>query len=143
MVEMLHFVQPSVKAVVASGINDRSSRGCEQLRMVQRNAIHMGKTPPRLHFIREWAEKRGMSQADVSRKTGADKGLVSRWFNEGVVPGERYLSGLAEVFQLDEPAALFRHPDEDWISRFFAERTEDERKRMIQTLEAAFPRKRA
>ncbi|MDQ0349761.1 transcriptional regulator with XRE-family HTH domain [Ancylobacter vacuolatus] len=113
------------------------------LRMVQRDTIHAGKTPPRLHYIREWAEKRGMTQADVARKTGADKGLVSRWFNEGVVPGERYLSALVEAFHLDEPVALFRHPDEDWLARFFADRSEDERGRMITALEAAFPRRRA
>lgn len=113
------------------------------LRMVQRDAIHTGKTPPRIHYIREWAERRGMSQADVARATGADKGLVSRWFNDGTVPGERYLSLLTIAFHIDEPAGLFRHPDEDWLARFFAERTEEERRRMIQTLEAAFPRKHA
>ncbi len=104
--------------------------------------IHAGATPHRIHFIPEWAERRGVSQADIVRAVGADKGLVSRWF-KGVIPTERYLIPLAAYLQAEEPSHLFRHPQEDWLSRLFAQRTDDERQRMIQTLEAAFPRKRA
>jgi hypothetical protein len=44
---------------------------------------------------------------------------------------------------LDEPAALFRHPDDDWLARFFRGKSEEERYRIRQILEAAFPTKKA
>jgi transcriptional regulator with XRE-family HTH domain len=95
-----------------------------------------------MHFIPEWAEKRGLTQADLSRSTGADKGLVSRWFS-GTLPSERNLLLLADALEAEEPANLFRHPDEDWLARLFRDRPREERERMIRTIETAFPRKKA
>lgn len=81
-----------------------------------------------------------MSQADVTRETGVDKGTVSRWF-AGTIPRKPHLILLAGVLNLEEPADLFRHPDEDRLAKLFRGRDEEERKRMIATLETAFPRK--
>lgn len=50
------------------------------LHMTPITQIHKGKTPPRIHYLAEWAEKRGLIQADFAKETGADKGTVSRWF---------------------------------------------------------------
>ena len=100
--------------------------------------IHQGKTPKRTHFIREWAEKRQMSQAELSRQTGADKSLVSRWFNKGMIPSEKNLETIAAAFHI-EVASLFRDPSDDWLSRFFAQRSQEDRDRARQILEAAFP----
>lgn len=100
--------------------------------------IHAAKQPRRPHFIQEWAERRGMRQADVAEMLEADKSVVSRWFN-GSTPSVEYQGRLAALFHTT-PDGLFRHPDDDWLSRFFTGRARDEIERIKQTLEAAFPR---
>jgi transcriptional regulator with XRE-family HTH domain len=142
MFATLHETQLSVNRVVARRHNDRTAAMCDSLQMAQLSTIHRDKTPRRIHYIPEWAEKRRLTQAAIVRGIGADKGLVSRWF-KGTIPSEKYLGPLAALLQAEEPAALFRSPDEDWLSRLFAERSEEERRRMLQTLEAAFPRKQS
>lgn len=101
--------------------------------------IHKGKQPRRPHHIADWAEARGLSQADIARELDADKSVVSRWFS-GTTPGEDYQERLAGLFHCSREA-LFRHPDDDWLARFFQDREREEIERIKKTLEAAFPRK--
>jgi transcriptional regulator with XRE-family HTH domain len=101
--------------------------------------IHASKQPRRPHFIAEWAELRGLKQADLAREIGADKSVVSRWFS-GATPSEDWQQRLAALFHC-EPQSLFRHPDEDWLSKFFAGRRKEEIDRIKATLEAAFPKR--
>ena len=101
--------------------------------------IHERKQGHRPHFIPQWAAKYGMSQADISRETEADKSSVSRWF-DGATPFTKHQESLAALFQI-ERQALFRHPDEDWFVEFFADRKAEEVERMKDTLKAAFPKR--
>lgn len=102
--------------------------------------IHKGRQPRRPHYIRQWAEKRGIeSQAELAAELGVDKSVVSRWF-AGSTPSEEHQEKLAAFFQT-ERESLFRHPDDDWLSRFFRDRNADELERMKAMLEAAFPRR--
>lgn len=110
------------------------------LRMTQITRIHSSKKPVRLHYIVEWAAKRGMRQTDIVRKTGVDKSTVSRWF-KGTLPSEDHLFVLKELFQLDEVASLFRDPEDDWLARLFRNRSEEERQRIIKVIEISFPPK--
>ena len=104
------------------------------------SAIHKGKQPRRPHFIAEWAEKRGYpSQAELATALEADKSVVSRWYS-GTSPSQEWQEKLAILFSC-EREALFRHPDDDWISKFFRDRSLDELNRMKQMLEAAFPKR--
>lgn len=80
-----------------------------------------------------------MSQADICRELDVDKSTVSRWFS-GFLPSENKLPALAAALSI-EPNMMFRHPDDDWISRFFDGRSQEERARIIATIETAFPRK--
>lgn len=101
--------------------------------------IHRGKQPRRPHYIAEWAARRGMKPVDLARELDADKSVVSRWYS-GASPSEEYQKRLAALFDC-EPGSLFQHPDDDWLSRFFRGREQEEIARIKATLEAAFPKK--
>lgn len=103
--------------------------------------IHSGKTPPRQNFIAEWAEKRNLRPVDIVNETGADKGLVSRWLNKGTLPKQEYLEKLAALFHTDVPG-LFRHPDDDWLTKFFQDKTEEQRDMAIKVLQAMFEKQK-
>ncbi|MBB4574421.1 helix-turn-helix transcriptional regulator [Rhizobium lentis] len=98
--------------------------------------IHTDKTPVRVHFIVEWAEKRNLKQSDIVREIGADKGLVSRWFG-GTVPKPEYLEKLAALFGTDIHG-IFRHPDDDWLAQFFKDKSAEQRERAIDMLRLLF-----
>lgn len=83
--------------------------------------------------------RRNLRQADLARELGVDKSLVSRWYR-GATPNEQWQEKLAALFQISEEA-LFRHPDDDWVTKFFANRSQEEIERIKATLETAFPRK--
>lgn len=105
---------------------------------MQPTVIHKGKTPIRRHFIVEWAAHVHLKKADIAREVGADKSLVTRWW-KGTLPGPEYQAKLAALFHTD-PEGLFRHPDEDWIAKFFRDRKDADRARVRQMLELAFPK---
>jgi transcriptional regulator with XRE-family HTH domain len=100
---------------------------------------HIQRQPRRPHHIASWAEVRQMSQADIARELGADKSIVSRWFN-GTTPGLPWQEKLAALFQMESPESLFRHPDDDWIANLFRRLRREEVERAKRMLEAAFPR---
>lgn len=135
------------QAPVARSANDALQQSGVELRMAQRAKkpgpparIHRGKTPVMKHYLPEWAASRGKEQVDLVRDLGADKGTVSRWFS-GVIPTDEYLEKIAHYFQWEDARTIFRHPDDDWITRLFQGREEEERKRMLNTLETAFPKR--
>jgi transcriptional regulator with XRE-family HTH domain len=78
-----------------------------------------------------------MKQADLARELGVDKSVVSRWYH-GTSPGTEWQAKLAALFHCEEES-LFRHPDDDWMARFFRNRKREEIERMKQMLELAFP----
>ena len=98
--------------------------------------IHKGKTPQNIHFIVEWAEKRGLRQADIAEMLPADKGLVSRWFS-GTMPKAEYLDRLAALMGTDVHG-LMRHPDDDWLAKFFRDKTEQDKQKAIDMLKILF-----
>lgn len=103
--------------------------------------IHRDKQPNRPHYVQEWAEHRGYTtQKDLADAIEADKSLVSRWYS-GSTPTLQWQEKLAACFEC-ERESLFRHPDDDWMARFFRDRSRDELERMKTMLEAAFPRKK-
>lgn len=103
--------------------------------------IHQGKTPIRIHFIEEWAEKRGLRQKDIVSELDVDKGLVSKWFNKGVLPGPEYLERLAALFGTDVHG-LFQDPEDDWLAKFFRDKTEEQKEKAIQMLKIMFDNKK-
>lgn len=102
--------------------------------------IHKSKQPRRPHFIAEWAEARNMSQADLARELGADKSVISRWFN-GTTPGTDWQERLAALFNC-EPDSLFRDPHDDWLAKFFRDKTEEQKQKAIDMLKLLFDEQR-
>lgn len=98
--------------------------------------IHGNKEPVRIHFIAEWAEHRNLQQVDIANEIDVDKSLVSRWF-AGKLPKQDNLIKLAALFGTDVPG-LFRHPDDDWLTRFFHDRTEAQKEQAIDMLKILF-----
>ena len=107
--------------------------------MTKVSKIHASKQPRRPHYIEEWASRRQMTQADLARELGADKSLISRWYS-GSTPGVEWQQALADLFHVDAES-LFRHPDDDWLKRFFQGRSDEEIDRIKRSLEVTFPRR--
>jgi transcriptional regulator with XRE-family HTH domain len=110
-------------------------------RMLSPEHIHSPHEPNHRHFIAEWADHRGLRQADIITELGADKGTVSRWFS-GTIPSDQWIVRLAHLLGTTRDG-LFRDPHDDWFVQFFRDRSEEERARARVLLEAAFPMKKA
>jgi transcriptional regulator with XRE-family HTH domain len=107
--------------------------------MSELTRIHAGKQPRRPHHIRDWAELRGLKAVDIAREIDADKSVISRWF-AGATPSEDYQQRLAALFETTREG-LFRHPDDDWLTKFFKDRSREEVERIKRTMETAFPKR--
>jgi transcriptional regulator with XRE-family HTH domain len=103
------------------------------------DGAYPNKQPRRPHFIPEWTDSKGWTQADLARNLGADRGVVSRWFN-GASPGVDWQEKLASLFSI-EPEALFSHPSESWFKDFLVGRSAEEIAHIQRSLEVLFPRK--
>lgn len=129
----VNYTQPMLEAIAGALM-------CHPGDLVRHDPIHKDKQPARPHHIADWAEFRGVSQADLAEALGADKSVVSRWFS-GSTPSTKWQEALVEVLRCDSSEALFRHPNDHWLLRFLKGRTQDEVDRIKATLETAFPRK--
>ncbi|NTG19359.1 helix-turn-helix transcriptional regulator [Agrobacterium rhizogenes] len=98
--------------------------------------IHSNKTPQRIHYIPEWAEMRHLKQVNIVEELNVDKGLVSKWFR-GTLPKPEYLEKLAALFGTDVQG-LFREPHDDWLAKFFRDKTEEQKDRAISMLKLFF-----
>jgi transcriptional regulator with XRE-family HTH domain len=90
-----------------------------------------------MHYVPEWARHRRVRQTDIARALNVDKSTVSRWF-DGALPAEIHLIALAGYLEAEEPAALFRHPDDDWLARLLRGRSDTERQRAIKMIQVMF-----
>lgn len=132
-------MQPASSEKVAYCLNAISGADWYPLVMARPKAPEVS-TRLRLHFINEWAERRGQAQSDIAEALGVDKGTVSRWF-AGALPSEAMLPRIAAMFGI-EVGELFREPGDDWLARFFRKRSREEMDRIRQILLASFPEKR-
>lgn len=70
------------------------------------------KARKRRHYVKEWAAAKGISATAIANSTGADKSLVSRWFNQGNQPSEPYLEELAGMFGTERDLLFYPPPRE-------------------------------
>jgi len=69
---------------------------------------------------------------------GVDKSLVTKWAS-GNMPTGKNIMTITEQLNI-EPNDLFRHPNDDWLTKFFEGRKQDEIDRIKIMLQAAFPK---
>jgi hypothetical protein len=105
--------------------------------------IYAKRQPKRPHYLRDWIERRGFrTDTEFAEAIGADKSVVSRWLDEDdpTTPGKDWQVKLGTFFgDEDDPADIFRHPDDDWFTKFFRTRSEDQIRRAREMLEIGFP----
>lgn len=105
--------------------------------------IHARRQPKRPHYLRDWLNRRGFkTDSEFADEIGADKSVVSRWLDEDdpTTPGKDWQIKLGVFFgSEDDPADIFRHPDDDWFAKFFQTRSDDQIKRAREMLEIGFP----
>ena len=92
----------------------------------------------RPHCIRDWMDCRQVSQAELAKRIGANKSLVSRWL-AGSTPSVQYQQRLAAFFEVERDE-IFLHPGSSWIASFLKGRSTEEMERIKAVLKAAFPR---
>lgn len=68
-----------------------------------------------------------------------DKTQVYRWLR-GVLPHPEMQRRIEGVLNLDENG-LLRHPDQDWLARFFEGRSREETERIKKAMELSWPKK--
>lgn len=105
--------------------------------------IYGKRQPKRPHYLREWVDRREFkTDAAFAEEVGADKSVVSRWLDEDnpSTPGQEWQLKLGIFFgDQDDPADIFRHPDDDWIAKFFRDRKPDEIEHIKKSMETTFP----
>jgi transcriptional regulator with XRE-family HTH domain len=82
-------------------------------------AIRIGPKKPRILFLAEWREKKGLTQAQAGDRVGVTSVTVSRW--ERAARGEPtaaknkpnidVLAALGEAYGID-PGDFYYHPDQ-------------------------------
>lgn len=120
--------------------------------MGKTSTIHDRKGTFRRHCLAEWLEERRMDPMDLLNalnESGAEepiqKSQVYRWL-KGQLPHKPTQIRIAAVLNLldiesGEPAPelLMRKPEEVWFALKIRNRSEEERERIKQMIELAFP----
>jgi transcriptional regulator with XRE-family HTH domain len=65
----------------------------------------------RRHYIREWLEFLGVSQAELARRMHTDKANVTRWLDEPWRVNLDVLSGVADALDRHDAGDLLRPPE--------------------------------
>jgi len=94
----------------------------------------------KIHYIGEWMEHRGKSVADMVEALDlSTPSQVYRWL-KGQKPQNDMLIRIAAFLEADPPEALLRHPLDDWMTRFFQGRSEDEKRAIVEMMQKAWGR---
>jgi transcriptional regulator with XRE-family HTH domain len=93
--------------------------------------------PERIHFIVDWAKEHNLSQADISRQIDADRAIVSRWFNQGVMPKPEYLVKLGTLFGTT-PQGMFHRPQDEALLKLFCVLTDEQKEQLVEMAKVMF-----
>ncbi|TGP34035.1 MULTISPECIES: helix-turn-helix transcriptional regulator [unclassified Mesorhizobium] len=93
----------------------------------------------KIHYIGEWMEHREKSVKDMVEALDlSTPSQVYRWL-KGQKPHNDELLRIA-AFLETEPESLLRHPLDDWMTRFFRGRSEEEKKAIVEMMQKAWGR---
>ena len=71
----------------------------------------IGPKHPTRHFLREWREKKGLTQEQLGQRVNSGKDQISRWEKGGRSLKLETQYALAHALGI-EPGDLFHHPDQ-------------------------------
>lgn len=111
--------------------------------------IYQKRQVRRPHYLAKLLEQHQVSRVKLADELGVDKSQISRWLDEDKpsTPSPDWALKLGQYFAAsDDPddfVDIFTDPDVARFQRMVRGRSPDEVDRMLATLEAAFPAKRA
>lgn len=66
-----------------------------------------------------------------------DKSQAYRWL-KGQMPQPQMQKRIADSLDMEDPAQLLRNPTDDWLARFFDDKTEKQKESAVQMLKLWF-----
>lgn len=95
----------------------------------------------KIHYIGEWMDHREKKVKDMVEALDlSTPSQVYRWL-KGQKPHNDELIRIAAFLEADPPEALLRHPLDDWMTRFFQDRSEEEKQAIVETIQKAWGRR--
>lgn len=111
--------------------------------------IYAGRQPKRPHYLAKLMERHEKDRSDLIEDLGIDKSTLSRWLDPDrpSTPSEKWAKKLGRYFasgpEDEDFVDIFTNPSAHRFQKITKGRSEEEIDRMLATLEAAFPAKRA
>jgi transcriptional regulator with XRE-family HTH domain len=85
-------------------------------------------------------EHREIDVPEMAEELDVSLSQVYRWLKGQKPQAETFLK-IANLLQAEPPEALLRHPLDDWMSKFFRDKSIEEAKAIKTLLEKAYPPK--
>lgn len=96
----------------------------------------IGPTKPLRHYLRDWREKKGLTQQQLADRLSTSKDQISRWERHERGMTMEVQAALAEALPLDSPADLFRDPEMPSADALLRRATPEQRKQALYLIEA-------
>lgn len=94
----------------------------------------IGPKRPTRHFLREWREKKGLTQEQLGQRVNSGKDQISRWEKGGRSLKLDTQYALAYALGI-EPEDLLRHPDKPSIDALLRTAPPETRKQVIEFID--------
>lgn len=94
----------------------------------------IGSKHPVRHFLREWREKKGLTQEQLGQRVNSGKDQISRWEKGGRSLKLETQYALAHALGI-EPGDLFRHPDQPSVDALLRAASPETKKQVIEYID--------
>lgn len=95
--------------------------------------LRIGSQKPLKWYLREWRERRGLTQEQVAERLDTTKGMVSQFENGKRRLNDDWICGFAHVFGID-PADLLRNPQSPHPMQLLDELTQSQRESIMHMI---------
>ena len=96
----------------------------------------IGPKQPFRHYLKEWREKRDLTQQQLADRLETGKDQISRWESGKRGMSAEVVAALAEALQI-EPSDIFRDPSMPSADELLRHATPDQRRLAFQLIETA------